>query len=270
MPLHDPLKHGLPIAHHRVPVAGDDVLKAPAIDPLDALVEPGAVAPADQVPEHPLLPHAVRVLQVTKQAAGPARVRLLARAAVLLGRGEVEEQVGLDERLGRPVEEHELLVQVGVNKLVVHVGVDIGRDLDVALIGRSEDGLEWDVGDVGITGAHLCALLWQAAGANDVRVGIGAVPRREEDMVLHVGRYNVGDIAAQRIDLGADGRGQSDGGEDEEGARGEFDCGGGCVSGIGAEDVNYRKEERERQTYQLLHDRRFSSVRRVGRVLIRW
>ena len=226
MPLHNPLKHRLPITQHRVAVAGDDILKPPAVDPGDAPIEARAVARADEVPQHALLPHAGGVLQVARQARRPAGIGSLGRPAVLLRRRQVEDQVRLQQRARRPVEEDELLVDVRVDQLVVHLGVDLGRDAHVALVGRREHRLEGHVGDRRVGGVQLCALLGQPARADDVRFGVRGVPGREEDVVLEVRGGDVRDLAAEGVDLGAHGWGQGHGGEDEEGACGEFDCGG--------------------------------------------
>ena len=226
MPLHHPLKHRLPITHHRVPVAGDDILKPPAIDPAYAPIEARPVARADDVPEHAPLPHARGVLQVAREPRRPARIRNLARPAVLLRRGEVEDQIRLQQRARWPVEEDELLVDVRIDQLVLHLGVDLGRDAHVALVGRREDRLEGHGGDGGVRGLELRALLGQPAWADNVRRRVGGVPGREEDVVLEVRRRDVGDLPPEGVDLGAHGRGQGHGGEDEEGAGGEFDYGG--------------------------------------------
>ena len=230
MPLEDLLEHGLPLAQDRVAMAGDDVLKAPLIDPLDALIEPRAVARADQVPDHPLLPHAAGTLQIARQSTRPSLVRALARAAVLFGRGQIEEQVGLEERLGWLVEEHEFLIHVGVDQLILDLGVEVRRHSHLALVSGAEDGLEGHVGDGRVLGAEIGALLGQAVGADEMRFGIRSGPGRDEDVVLEIRRRDVRHLSPEGVDLGAHGGGQGDGGEDEEGAGGKFDCGqgGGC------------------------------------------
>jgi len=82
------------------------------------------------------------------------------------------------------------------------------------------------------------ALLGQALGADQLGVGVGGSPFREEDVVLDVGGYEVAHVAAEGGHLGLGGFCEGDGGEDGERSRGEADWFGfmdgqftGCVSG---------------------------------------
>lgn len=67
------------------------------------------------------------------------------------------------------------------------------------------------------------------------------MPGGEEDVVFEVGGGDVGDFAAEGLDGGLDGWCEGDGGEDCEGAGGEFDC--FCLLAVNAA----RGRERERE-----------------------
>jgi hypothetical protein len=226
MPREDLLENGLPIPYNRLPMARHDILRAPGIDALHALPEALAVTAREHIPQHALLPLRVapRVLDAGEQPRRPARPGALARLAVLLGRGQVEQQVGLDQRLGRLVEEHQLLVRVGVDELVLEVGVELLADADGLLAGLGEDGGEGQDGDRLVASTSLGALLSKPLGADEVCFGEGRGPAGEEDVVLEVGGGDVGDGPAELGERALDGGGEGDGGEDGEGAGGEFYC----------------------------------------------
>ncbi|CCF31722.1 hypothetical protein CH063_16078, partial [Colletotrichum higginsianum] len=134
------------------------------------------------------------------------------------------------------VEEDDLLVGVGVDVLVLKVGVELGGDGGGALVGAALEGEEELVGRVDLGVARLLgALLGQAVRADEAGGGEGGLVLGEEDVVLDVRGDDVGEVAALLGDLGADGVGEGDGGEDGEGARGQADEGAAAADLDGAE-----------------------------------
>jgi hypothetical protein len=85
---------------------------------------------------------------------------------------------------------------MGVDIFIFEIGVEFVGDLYRALVGGGEDGGEGDLvfGGDGFVGE---ALFGETFGANYRCSGIGGVPGGEEDVVLDVGGYYVGDIAAE-------------------------------------------------------------------------
>lgn len=228
-----PLKHLseslLSIALDGVSVAGNERIKVPRIDPLDALVEARPVLAAHHVPLEALHPLDVALgsLQAAKQLvaeAGGGVALALGRLGVLLPRGQVEEQIRLDkDTLGLEVED-ELLVGVGVDVLVLEIGVKLGGDGGAPLLGAVLEDDEEFVRRVDLGVARLLgALLRQAVGADDLGLRVGGLVLGDEDVVLHVGGDDVGEVAALFGDFGLHRVGEGDGTEDGEGAGGEAD-----------------------------------------------
>ena len=120
--------------------------------------------------------------------------------------------------------EDELLVLVRVDVLVVELGVELGADVQVALVRGRED-----VAELGAFGLRVrFSLLRQAVHADHLGLRVFLRPELEEDVVLEIGGDDVLD-GAEGGNFGLDFRGEGDGGEDGEGARGELDKGGAAT-----------------------------------------
>lgn len=74
------------------------ILKPPAPNPLNALIETRTIPAREQIPQHPLLPDrcTFRVLQASKQLRRPSRRRINVRLRILFGSGQIEEEIRLD------------------------------------------------------------------------------------------------------------------------------------------------------------------------------
>lgn len=204
-----------------VSVTRHNNLYVPRVDALDALIEAGAVATAESVPDQSLQALDVSLcrLKAYELASQEPRIGpvLLGNARVLLGSREVENQVGLDQNAIGLVEEGELLVGVGVDVLVLKVVVKLGADGRGALGVGLEDDVKRLLADPGVVlGASL---LGKAVNTNQHGGGEGSLPLRDEKVVLNVGRDDVAQVVAQGHQLGLDLGGQGNGREDSEGAR---------------------------------------------------
>jgi len=90
------------------------------------------------------------------------------------------------------VEEHQLLIRVSIDILVLELLVEFPSDFDLGLVLRGEDRGDRHVGH-GFVGLGLrCAFLSQAFGCDNVCGGVGGRPSGEEDVVLKVGGDEVG------------------------------------------------------------------------------
>lgn len=226
MPLEVPLKHLaerlLGLVLHDIAVARDHGDEIPLVDTVHALVE--ALAVLDEVPVCALQPASVardvlgpREDLVEDAAAGPLR---LGHPAVLLRGGQVEEQVGLDEHAVGLVEEDDFQVGVGVDVLVLKVGVEVVADARLALVGLCEDDGEGLVADLGVV--LLGSLLRQALGPDELGLGVLLCPLGDEDVVLEVQGDNVAHVAAQLGHLCLDGVCERDGRKDSQSTGREF------------------------------------------------
>ena len=207
-------------------MTGDDPIKVPLLDETDRLGEALAVLPAGRIPQEALLPDGISlgVHDGGEEFRQDARGGAGAGLGELFGGGQVEDEVGLDHGLGGLVQEDELLVLVRVDVLVVELGVELGADVQVALVGGGEDVAELGAFGLGVR----FSLLGQAVHANHLGLRVFLRPGLEEDVVLEVGGDDVLD-GAEGGDFGLDFGGEGDGGEDGEGAGGELDEGGAAA-----------------------------------------
>jgi len=278
MPLKHLLKNALPIPLNHIPMTRNDPVKIPLIDPPRTLVEARSIPTAQRIPLEPLLSQglALRALEQLEQLRQNALIRSLPGPRVLLRRRRVEHIIRHNERLLRLVQEHQLLVGMVGDELVLEVPVELLGYANAPAVLRREDGVEGDLlavgGRRGIVGA-LGALLGEALGADDDGLGEGLGPGADEDVVLDVGRDDVFQVVALLLELGLHFGCQSYGREDGEGTGGEADWvmlagASGELGGIGREERRGRREWK--MTYQLYHVRpyeRFHSGRREQRGL---
>ncbi len=185
-------------------MARDDPVKVPLVNLRDTPIESGPILRAGRIPIEALLPRrrTLRTHQPDEQPVQHAGRGRLAGARVLLVRGQVEEQVGFDERAVGPVIEDDFLVGVTVGVFVVEIGVELGVDPHVVFVrGRK------DVGEVGARClSALLSLFGQAFRPDEFGVGEGGRPLCKEDVVFEVRRNEVSDLAAEGgerfVDLG--------------------------------------------------------------------
>lgn len=193
--------------HDGLAVARDDRVEVPGVDAADALVEGGAVPPADDVPEEApeALGVAGRAVGALEHAVQQAVRRLVGggHPRVLLDGGQVEHEVGLDQDAVGLEEQDDLLVGVGADELDLEVGGEVGVDLVRARVGRVPLERERLRPDPGVV-LHGRALRVQALGPDELGPGVRFCPVRKEDVVLHVPRDEVPYIAAQLGDPGLD------------------------------------------------------------------
>lgn len=198
-------------------MAGDDAVVVPRLNDAGAVGEGGAVLAAGQVVEEAALPEhvAAGVHEGVEDAGEEARGGVLERygARVLFGGGEVEEQVGLDQRAGRFVVEHEFAVLVRVHVFVVELGVEFRRDLHAALVGRGEDVLEFDP----LRGRVFFPFFRQTVRSDHFGFWVFFAPRCDEDVMFDIRGHDVLECAQGR-NFGFDLVGQGDRGEDGYGA----------------------------------------------------
>jgi hypothetical protein len=180
MPPKHLLPHALPIALNYIPMTRHNALKPPAINLSDTLIEPRAITRARAIPNRAFLPHGRprRTLQRPKNLGQDPASRILARATKLLGRGQVEHHVGLDQCLCGFVVEHDFLVEVSGHVFPVKLGVEFRRDGGYGHVLFEDEGEGY--GFVVL----LFALLWKGFRAHDEGGRVGGVPGAEEDVVL--------------------------------------------------------------------------------------
>lgn len=223
-PAHHLLKDLSSVIHHDISVARHDILDPPGINPLDALRKRLAITGA--VPEQSFLPDSIAsgMHDPTEDLGQNARGWRHVGARVLLCGWQIEQQIGFDQRRGGLVEEDQLAVGVRLDVLVGEVGVEGLVDLHVQLVLLGEDCVKGHIGDGIVTVGCLGALLGEAFRTNDLGLRESVGPAAEEDVVLDIGRNEVGDGCSwgERLEFGSNGRGECDGGEDGEGVVGEF------------------------------------------------
>jgi len=163
-------------------MAGNDTAEIPLVDPLNTPIESGPVPSTNSIPQKPLLPdrRAPRVIDATEQPRQQPRLRTLSRLGHLLRSRQVEQQIGLDERLAGAVIKHQLLVRVGMHKLRVKLRIERLVDsqaVGVVLLEQVRPG-EWLV--------LALALGLQVFGRDEPRVRVRFVPVVHEDVVFGV------------------------------------------------------------------------------------
>jgi hypothetical protein len=182
MPLEQLLEHRLPPRLDNIPMARNDALKVPLVDPRRRLCKRAAITGTRAPPNHPLLAQrgAARMRQRIEDFGQDARLGGDLGLAELLRRRRVEEVVGLDHRARRLVVEHYLLVCVRPDVLPVELCVELGRDCRCRrrLLEHDAEGDGFFV--------RFCARLREAFGTEDLGVGVRRVPGAEEQVVLRV------------------------------------------------------------------------------------
>lgn len=186
MPCKHLLKNLLPTAQDRIPVTRHHILEAPAVNALNTLPEALTISFREYIPQHAFLPHSIppRIHDAAKQPRRPPRRRVPARFGVLFRGREIEEQIGLDERTGRFVEEHELFIGMSVYELIFKLGVKFGGHGDRALVFCREGYADGDVGYGFVFCGERGSFLGEAFRREDLCAGIGGGPGREEDVVF--------------------------------------------------------------------------------------
>lgn len=156
----------------------------------------------------------------------PRRGTLLAPRVLLRGR-QVEQQIRLNQRPARPMEEDQLLVRMRIHILVLELPVELPAHAHLLLPLLRKLHLDRQVGYVLVVGTRGgCggfALLVEALGRDDRGGGVGGRPGGEEDVVLDVRGYDVRDGRAGQE--GLDGGREGDRREDGVAAGLEFHCG---------------------------------------------
>ena len=191
MPLHDLVENSLAATLDNITMARHNAIELPPANPGDLTVESRLVL-SDSVPDQPPLARrlALGVVQPVEDAAENARLGIDAGLAELLGRGQVEKQVALDQRAGLAVVEDDFLVGVAVDVREIEIRVKVRVDTQFpgfALLRREE----FPVALRDLEVALLLAVGRQGFGRDDFGVGEGLVPLLEEDVVLLVQGYEV-------------------------------------------------------------------------------
>jgi hypothetical protein len=163
-------------------MARHNPLKSPLVNPCDALIKRTPIPTARPIPNRAFLPHrrARRTLQRAEDLCQDTAIRVHARLAELLGRGQVEHHVCLYECLGGAVVEDDFLVDVRGHVFPVELCVELGRYRGYG------GGLLEDVGEGDFFVALLFALFGECFGAHYLGGWVGFVPGAEEDVVLFI------------------------------------------------------------------------------------
>jgi hypothetical protein len=220
VPLEHALEDTLAIRLDHIAVTRNDPLKVPLLNPSDRLCEALAVSLGGSIPVEASLPgrSAPRVHDPDKELGQESSISRYSRLRELLCSGEVEDEVGFDERLAGLVEHHDLLVGVAGHVLDVELGIKFLGDLGISLFG-GVDGAERRALGLGVR----LSLFGQPFHADDLGLGVGFGPGGEEDVVFDVQGDDVFE-GAERGDGLLDFFGEGSGGEDGEGAGLEADC----------------------------------------------
>lgn len=144
-PRHHVLKHPLGPRLDNISMARNQPIKVPPIDTLHRLGKRGAVLSRENIPRESSLPRRRTInRQQRKHQLCPEaeRVTTLGPGVLLVG-GQVEEQIGLNDRAGRAMQEHQLARSMSINVLGVKLGIEfLGYLLRLILL---EDVLEWRI-----------------------------------------------------------------------------------------------------------------------------
>lgn len=177
-----------------VTVARNHPIKVPSGHRSCAFGKPLAVPRARDIPDEPFLPRCRpgRVLEAGEDLGQDPRGGQKPRLGVLLGRGKIEEQIGLDHGLVGLVAEHELFVRVTPDIFVVEIPVEVRVDGHRALVLLGEHPRE---GRPTRRFRLRLPLLRQAVDPDELGGWVGFGPGGEEHVVLNVQSGEVGDIA---------------------------------------------------------------------------
>lgn len=136
MPLHNlPINLLRPTLNH-IAMAGNNPLKPPTLNPLHTLRKTPPIPRAGNIPQKPLLPERAPhgILHTDKQPRQEPRGRALPAFRILLGRGQIEHQIGFDQGAVRFVEEDELFVRVAVDVFDFELGIEVCVDAHGGLV----------------------------------------------------------------------------------------------------------------------------------------
>lgn len=186
MPPKHLLEHTLAIPNKGLSMTRNNVLKTPAVDPLNRPIETRSIPLTQRIPNQSLLPKSIppRILQRAKNPRRPPGRRIDTRLRILFPSRQVEEQVGLDERLRRLVEKDQFLVRMRVDEFVLELLVKLASYFHFRLVLGSEDRGDRDVGDGFVGFGLLGSLFGQSFGCDDVCGGESGGPGGEEDVVF--------------------------------------------------------------------------------------
>ncbi len=106
---------------------------------------------------------------------------------------------------------------MGVDQLDLEVGGELVADGGGMRVGLVEEEVELLVADHGVVGDRLTPL-GKTLGTDQLGGRVLGLPLRQEDVMFEITGNEVTDVAAELGDLGLHLVGQSDGGEDGDGA----------------------------------------------------
>ena len=198
-PLHHLLKHTLPPRLNHIPMTRNHAIKIPLGNPLHTLRKPHPIRRTSHIPNEPLLPRGVsaRILKRGEEPGiNPRRRRHAGGARVLFGGGQVEEQIGLDERFVGLVAEDQFLIRMAADEIQIELLVEIRINKKKSFVLLREDPLELRSRRVGV----FLPLLRQTLHGDQFCRRVGPGPFRQEDVMLIVRRRQVRDVVPQRFD----------------------------------------------------------------------
>jgi hypothetical protein len=213
MPSKDFPEDVLAVLLNNFAVARDDALKVPFVNSSHALVEGRSIRRAQCIPDESLLPDSRTSCSVdlAHQLCKNTSSRVNISTRVLLYSRQVEQQISLNQSLGRLVVEYQLLVGMRMDVFSIELLVKRLINIPAGVVVGTEQMCpgQWLL--------LTLALLLQCVWANEFGVWESFVPVVHEDVVLGVISGNVF-YGAHLVDTAADFVGESYGGEDSYGA----------------------------------------------------
>lgn len=209
VPLKDLSEDALALLLDHITVAGNDALKVPLVNSSHALVECRSVGRTQSVPDKSLLPdsRASRGVDLAHQLGENTSRGTGISTRVLLCSRQIEQQVGLNQCLGRLVVEDQLLVCMCVYVFGIELAVEGLVDVPAGVVLWAEQMCpgQW----LFLT----LALGFQLIRTNEFGVWEGLVPVVHEDVVFGIVGCDVFD-GSEFVDATTDFVGESYGGED--------------------------------------------------------
>lgn len=227
-------------------MAGDNSVIIPLLDSLGRLSEGRAILTSSCVPDESSLPfHFTSGVHDSAEKLGQeAGAGILARLRILFGGRQVEDQVGLDHRSRGFVEKDKFFVGMRMEVFVGELLVEFGSDVDVKLVLRREDVVEFDP-----LGGGICLSLFrETLHANDFRLRVLFGPGGDENMMFNVRRNDILD-GTHGLHLALDIRCECDGGEDRHVSCRQFDQCPAATKFDVAEPEERNAEGRDRRGY---------------------
>ena len=102
------------------------------------------------------------------------------------------------------MEEHQFLVGMRIHIFILKIGIEFFADPYLVLIGFGEDSGDRDIGHTLIFGVQSGAFLGESFRGDDMGLREGCGPGGQKDVVLKIGRCDVGNFAAEGGKLGLD------------------------------------------------------------------